>query len=94
MESAIKKHLHNKTNTMKHVSVVMTVVTRYGRKRWPSSIKKLHNNTNTALKHVSVVMTVVGPAVISNHAVARWTQSRRSRVRYCSGASFIKISPH
>ena len=27
-------------------------------------------------------------------AVARWTQSRRSRVRYCSGASFIKISPH
>ena len=25
MESAIKK-LHNKTNTMKHVSVVMTVV--------------------------------------------------------------------
>ena len=33
VESAIKK-LHNKTNTMKHVSVVMTVVTRYGRKRW------------------------------------------------------------
>ena len=33
MESAIKK-LHNKTNTMKHVCVVMTVVTRYGRKRW------------------------------------------------------------
>ena len=33
MESAIKK-LHNKTNTMKHASVVMTVVTRYGRKRW------------------------------------------------------------
>ena len=33
MESAIKSY-HNKTNTMKHVSVVMTVVTRYGRKRW------------------------------------------------------------
>ena len=33
MESAIKKQ-HNKTNTMKHVSVVMTVVSRYGRKRW------------------------------------------------------------
>ena len=32
MESAIKKL--NKTNTMKHVSVVMTVVTRYGRNRW------------------------------------------------------------
>ena len=28
------KKLHNKTNTMKDVSVVMTVVTRYGRKRW------------------------------------------------------------
>ena len=26
-------------------------------------------------------------------AVSRWTQSRRSRVRYCSGASFIKILP-
>ena len=24
-------------------------------------------------------------------AVARWTQSRRSKVQYCSGASFIKI---
>ena len=34
MESAIKKLLTNKTNTMKDVSVVMTVVTRYGRKRW------------------------------------------------------------
>ena len=39
MESAIKK-LHNNTNTMKHVSVVMTVVTRYGRKRWNQPIKK------------------------------------------------------
>ena len=45
MESAIKK-LHNKTNTMKHVSVVMTVVTRYvGRDG--ISHKKLHNKTNT-----------------------------------------------
>ena len=37
------KKLHNKTNTMKHVSVVMTVVTRYGRKRWnhkKATIKK------------------------------------------------------
>ena len=29
-----KKLPNNLTNTMKHVSVVMTVVTRYGRKRW------------------------------------------------------------
>ena len=33
-------------------------------------------------------------AVRRGLAVACWTQSRRSRVRYCSGASFIKISLH
>ena len=49
MESAIKK-LHNKTNTMKHaIAVVMTAVTRYGRKRWNQPYKKLHNNTNTLI---------------------------------------------
>ena len=32
MESAMKSYLMK--HTIKHVSVVMTVVTRYGRKRW------------------------------------------------------------
>ena len=51
------KKVPNKTNTMKHVSVVMTVVTRYGRKDGISH-EKLPNKTNT-MKNVSVVMTVV-----------------------------------
>ena len=33
------KKLPNNTNTMKDVSVVMTVVTRYGRLRWKQRIK-------------------------------------------------------
>ena len=42
------KKLPNKTNTMKHVSVVPATVVMVGR----DVTKKIHNNTNT-MKHVA-----------------------------------------